>query len=115
MRTYERLRVKKQDRGRHCLFRHGAFLAAHIPFFDRMTQMAVRRKPIVPFYRGCQDHWRLTSDADLVPEGAPASTAAAVVLTFLRGPASLVTFLRNSLGVCPVILRKARVKELLKA
>src|SRR5262249_2701949 len=25
-----------------------------------------------------------------------------------------VTFLRNSLGVCPVILRKARVKELLK-
>jgi hypothetical protein len=70
MRSYERLRVKKRDRGRHCLFRHGAFLAARVPLFDRMTQMAVRRKPIVPFYGGCQDHWRLTSDADLVSEGS---------------------------------------------
>jgi hypothetical protein len=34
MRSYERLRVKKQDRGRHCRFRHGVFLAARIPFFD---------------------------------------------------------------------------------
>jgi hypothetical protein len=56
MRSYERLRVKKRDRGRHCLFRHGAFLAARIPLFDRMTQMAVRRRPIVPFYGGRQDH-----------------------------------------------------------
>ena len=67
MRSYERLRVKKRDRGRHCLFRHGVFLAARIPFFDGWQ---FDEGPIVPFYGGCQDHWRLTSDADLVSEGS---------------------------------------------
>src|SRR5215831_11384220 len=35
-----------------------------------MAQMVVRPRPIVPFYGGCQDHWRLTSDAGLVSEGS---------------------------------------------
>ena len=83
MRSYERLRVKKQDRGRHCLFRHGVFLAARIPFFDGWQ---FDEGPIVAFYGGCQDHWRLTSDADLGRKGAPDSTAPAVVLTVLTGP-----------------------------
>jgi len=83
MRSYERLRVKKQDRGRHCLFRHGVFLAARIPFFDGGQ---FDEGPIVAFYGGCQDHWRLTSDADLGRKGAPDSTAPAVVLTVLTGP-----------------------------
>src|SRR5262245_36370974 len=35
-----------------------------------MAQMVVRPRPIAPFHGGCQDHWRLTSDADLVSEGS---------------------------------------------
>src|SRR5262245_6192153 len=50
-----------------------------------MAQMVVRPRPIAPFHGGCQDNWRLTSDADLVSEGTD-STAPAVVLTVLTGP-----------------------------